>query len=153
MPGKGNLIHGDSINSNSPYETWRNMKYRCDNIKNPSYKSYGGRGIRVCDEWREYKVFKTWAINHGWKKGLTIDRINNNGDYEPGNCRFITRSENTKKLVRFGGPTAKMSYETVYIIRFLYGIGIPRKNLMKQFELSNHQIGKIVNYKAWKEEC
>lgn len=65
--------------------------YDCDSIK---FKYYKGRGITICDEWMSFPVFEKWAMEHGWKKGLQIDRIDNNGNYSPDNCRFVTPKEN-----------------------------------------------------------
>jgi hypothetical protein len=90
-------IHNDRRNPNSPYKTWRSMKARCHNKNATRCERYGGRGIKVCDEWNDYVKFKEWALANGWTKGLTIDRIDNDGNYEPGNCRFISRIENAKK--------------------------------------------------------
>ena len=71
------------------------MKQRCYNKNNKAYKNYGGRGITVCPEWRnEPEVFIDWAKANGYEIGLQIDRINNDGNYEPNNCRFVTRKEN-----------------------------------------------------------
>jgi len=71
------------------------MKERCYNITHKDYKYYGGRGITMCDEWKnDVKIFYNWAIINGWKKDLEIDRHNNNGNYEPDNCRFIIHKEN-----------------------------------------------------------
>lgn len=87
------------------------MKDRCCNPNSDSYKYYGGRGIRVCDEWlSDYKVFEEWAFNHGYSKELTLDRIDVNGNYDPSNCRWISRSEqmcNTRRnrLVTYKGVT------------------------------------------------
>lgn len=76
---------------------WCAMKNRCCNPKVHNYKNYGGRGISVCEEWRvSYKNFRRWALNNGYSQGLEIDRINVNGDYEPSNCRFVTRSVNQR---------------------------------------------------------
>lgn len=92
---KLSYIHGDKDNKNSPYETWHAMRQRCSNPKTYSYRTYGKRGIKVCDEWQDYVTFKTWAIMHGWHKGLTIERIDNDGNYCPDNCEWITKSENS----------------------------------------------------------
>jgi hypothetical protein len=79
------------------HDVWSSMKVRC-NSNRPSYESWNGRGIKVCDEWNNFLPFYNWAINNGYKKGLTLDRINNNGNYEPGNCRFTTYSvQNSNK--------------------------------------------------------
>lgn len=76
------------------YKTWLNMKQRCSNKKIVTYKHYLDKGIKVCEEWENsFENFESWALSNGYKEGLTIDRINNDGDYEPSNCRWITLSE------------------------------------------------------------
>lgn len=73
---------------------YNHMISRCYNKKNKAYKYYGGRGIKVCDEWlNDNKKFFNWSINNGYKYNLTIDRINVNGNYEPNNCRWATNKE------------------------------------------------------------
>lgn len=69
------------------------MKARCSNPKHKWYKHYGGRGISVCDEWLEFMPFMEWAIENNYNDVLTIERINNDGNYEPNNCKWATQHE------------------------------------------------------------
>lgn len=89
------FIHGASLSDGSQehrlYKLWSAMRERCRCPNNQAYKNYGGRKIKVCKEWGDYLTFRKWALNNGYKPGLTLDRINNNGDYEPTNCRWTTR--------------------------------------------------------------
>lgn len=76
------------------YGIWCGMKNRCLNPKNKSYADYGGRGITVCGEWEnDFTAFREWALSHGYREDLSIDRIDVNGDYEPSNCRWATAKE------------------------------------------------------------
>lgn len=79
------------------YKIYKGLLQRCYITSNPAYKNYGGRGIRICDEWVDKKSgfinFYNWAISNGYKGNLSIDRINNNGNYEPNNCRWATRKQ------------------------------------------------------------
>ena len=76
------------------YWCWKAIKQRCLNPRCRAYHNYGGRGVTVCDEWLNFEPFLAWALDAGWQKGLDLDRIDNDGDYTPNNCRFVTRREN-----------------------------------------------------------
>ena len=90
-----NQTHG--MSKTRLFTTWRNMRVRCYSEKDKRYPHYGGRGITVCDEWRDsFEAFRDWALANGYNDDLTIDRIDPDGNYEPSNCRFITRAENNK---------------------------------------------------------
>lgn len=96
------------------YNVWSSMKRRCYGSTSVEHY-YRDKGIRVCDEWREsFTTFWHWALANGWKRGLDIDRIDGNGNYEPDNCRFVTRLENNlnkKNLNRvdYHGKTVLLS--------------------------------------------
>lgn len=88
---KGNVKHNLYHGNRRLYAVWTNMKQRCYNTNQRNYKDYGGRGIYVCEEWvNDFQAFYKWAISNGYKSDLTLDRINNDGIYEPSNCRWTT---------------------------------------------------------------
>lgn len=93
------------------FSIWSNMKSRCTNPNVASYKNYGERGIFVCEEWmNDFESFYKWSMSSGYADSLTLDRINNDGNYEPSNCRWATREEqrlNRKdvKYLTFNGKT------------------------------------------------
>jgi hypothetical protein len=75
------------------YGVWRSMKNRCTNPNNKDFPNYGARGISVCSEWQNFSTFQAWALANGYAEGLTLDRTDNDGSYEPDNCRWVTRKE------------------------------------------------------------
>lgn len=107
--GSYNKRHG--LSKHPLYKTWHNMRSRCKNPNATKYYIYGGKGIKVCSEWdNNFKSFYDWSIRSGYKKGLSIDRINSNGDYEPNNCRWTTitkQNNNTSQnhLITYYGKT------------------------------------------------
>jgi len=80
--------HGES--KSRLHGVWSGMKQRCNNPKTTEYSAYGGRGISVCEAWERYEPFKEWATTYGYRCGLQIDRKDNDGNYEPNNCRWVT---------------------------------------------------------------
>ena len=93
--------HG--LSKSKLYRVWHCMKCRCLNKNDKRYNSYGGRGIKICKEWEnDFYSFYKWSIQNRYKEGLSIDRIDNNGNYEPSNCRWVdknTQNNNTRRNV------------------------------------------------------
>lgn len=92
------------------YEVWKCMKRRCYNKNSTGFKYWGGRGITVCDEWQEYIPFRNWARANGYKRGLTLEREDNNKGYNPNNCSWVThaaqhRNRSDNKLITLFGET------------------------------------------------
>ena len=102
----GNYKHG--LSKSALYKKWAAMKRRCSCPKDSHYHLYGGRGIYVCNEWLKNPVeFITWAFNNGYRKGLTIDRIDCDGPYSPQNCRWVTWEKQNQNLRKRKGTTSK----------------------------------------------
>jgi hypothetical protein len=91
----GNQKHG--MVGTRLYSVWYGMKQRCINPNNISYKWYGAKGVRVCEDWLEFIPFMEWALSNGYTEELTLDRIESGKGYEPGNCRWITQEQNTSR--------------------------------------------------------
>ena len=92
------------------YTIWGGMKTRCLSPNEPCYQYYGGRGIKVCNEWLSFDAFREWALSHGYRDDLTLDRINVDGNYEPSNCRWLTIQEQqsnkrSNRVIEFNGES------------------------------------------------
>ena len=111
----GSSSHGQS--TTRLYRIWSGMYNRCYNEKRKDYKKYGGSGIKICDEWLGkdgFSNFAEWATNNGYSEELSIDRIDNNGNYEPLNCRWATNKEqcinrHTNHMITINGETMTLS--------------------------------------------
>jgi hypothetical protein len=110
--GESNTKHG--MAHTRLYHIWANIIQRCENPNNSSYKNYGGRGITVCDDWKnDFQTFYDWSMANGYLEDLTIDRIDVNGNYEPSNCRWTTIKEQgfnrrNNHFITFNGKTQTM---------------------------------------------
>ena len=102
---KTGITHG--LTQHRFYKTWNNIFKRCNNPKNKYYKNYGGRGIKVCEEWLDVRNFVTWCeLTHPNIEGYTLDRIDVNGNYEPSNCRWATPSiQNVNKRLQLNNKS------------------------------------------------
>ncbi len=112
LSGNKSNLYRHGLSRHPLYRVWDSMIRRCSNRKHKQFKYYGKRGIRVCIEWWNPETFILWALGHGWKKGLHLDRIDNSGNYEPDNCRFVApktnlrNRRNTVFLTAFGETKA-----------------------------------------------
>ena len=117
------------------YRIWSGIKTRCYNKNNKDYKNYGARNIKICEEWlNDPKVFIKWALKNGYKKELSIDRINNNGDYEPNNCKWSTAKEQANN--KRDRPN-KTGIKYIYFENNKYRVRMPVNGKNKRFGCFN----------------
>ena len=95
-------------------DIWRHMHYRCEKVNSFGYKYYGAKGIKVCDEWKDFDAFATWSYQNGYNENLTIDRIDCSKSYEPNNCRWVdfkVQNNNSSHChyLTYNGITASIS--------------------------------------------
>jgi hypothetical protein len=95
---KSTLTHG--MTGQRLYRVWQAMKARCQNPKTTRYERYGGRGINLCQQWQQFEPFQNWALANGYTPEMTIERNDVDGNYEPSNCRFVTKREQTRNTSR-----------------------------------------------------
>jgi hypothetical protein len=111
--GKKNSCYKHGEVKTRLYKIWGDMRNRCNNPNNSAYIYYGGRNIKVCQEWSDFLNFKEWALQNKYKNNLTIDRIDVNGNYDPNNCRWVSkREQNLNKrnnhYITYNGETHTM---------------------------------------------
>lgn len=108
------------------FSVWRNMLNRCYNPSSDRYYAYGEKGISVCDEWRnDFKVFAKWAIENGWKVGLSIERKNVLSEYSPENCTFITMKEQARN--KTNNVLLTLNNETKCVAEWAEELGLDAK--------------------------
>ena len=147
-------VHGDPLSAGYPsaggtpeYITWQGMKTRCYSNKDKHYHRYGGRGIIVCDKWKHN--FRAFLKDMGYKpfKGAQIDRIDNDGNYEPSNCRWVTAVENMRNR-----NNTVLSMEKAREIRKLYSTGnYKQSELAKLYNVNHGIISTVIHNKTWRE--
>lgn len=122
------------------------MKQRCSYKGNQNYERYGGRGIKVCNEWIvDYTIFRTWALKNGYQEGLSIERVDNSKGYSPDNCTWIPVNHQSRNR-----RTSKLDIEKVRHIRKQYSTGKYKQNeLAKMYSVTAPMIHVIVRNKKW----
>ena len=127
------------------FGVWATMKNRCNNPKVDAYPHYGGKGIKVCDEWLDFITFHSWAMENGYAHGMTIDRLDNSKDYHPGNCRFVSWTEQGRNTSR-----VKINVKTAREIKKYLALGYKPKKLSELLYVSYHIVKDIKRGKTWK---
>lgn len=136
------------------FTIWCGMKARCLDPKAISYKSYGARGITVCQEWlgeQGFENFHNWAIANGYTDELTIDRIDNNGNYEPNNCRWVEAKENRKKQ-------RNVHYVEAYSLKLSVSdwcrkVNMSKSTAYKYLNRSENDFKKMLGRRLEKDKC
>lgn len=140
-------MHGMSLGSTGKrtplHRLWLNMRNRCNNPKTASYRYYGGRGIKVCARWDRFVNFAADVGEHPGS-GWTLDRIETDGDYEPGNVRWATRTTQARNR-----NYNRVSHTTVVEIREAYAAGARQVDLAAKYGASQTTISAIVRGKTW----
>lgn len=138
----------DSTGHSRIYRIWRAMVMRCTNPKMDNYSRYGGRGIRICDEWQNFQVFHDWAVSNGYSDDLSIDRIDPDGDYSPENCRWAdSEMQNNNRrdsvFVEYNG-------ERMTIAQWARKLDVPVMTLYKRHQRGWSDEEIIIGFRAHK---
>ena len=138
------------------YSRWLDMRNRCFNSKNNRYHRYGGRGIKICDDWNDFAVFRDWALKNGFQKHLTIERLDNDEGYSPENCAWVSIAENLKnKTVNSAHgmqmPHSRLTDNDVIAIRAMRRLQGDKVNKVAgQYDVSVATIYNIRARRSWK---
>ena len=137
--------HGCTTKNARLYDIWHSMKERCQNPNSVGYKYYGEKGIKVCDDWiNNVHSFFNWSYANGYEDNLTIDREDNDGDYEPSNCRWISITEQNRNR-----SSTVLTKEIVKEIRSMYVNGIKVPDIARTLNLNRRTLNDVVNKKTW----
>jgi len=149
-----NPSYSHGLSSKRIYKIWMNMKHRCYNPKAKCYHRYGKKGICICDIWlNDFTAFYSWALTNGYTDKLTIDRIDKNKNYEPENCQWITKSENSKKdIIGEKCHFAKLTQKQVEEIKERIRSGEKCVLLAKDYRVATVTVYSIKYGKRWKNE-
>lgn len=128
------------------YKIWVGIKTRCQNPKYHAFHRYGGRGISVAPIWDDPAEFIRWGIDSGWRSGLQIDRIDNNGDYSPENCRFVTVTENSRNTGR-----NRITAATAARVKELLSTGIRQIDIARDLNVPSYIISQIATGCTWRD--
>ena len=128
------------------WKRWRSMRCRCSTKTDTGYKYYGGKGITVCKEWDEsFLVFKKWALENGYADNLQIDRRDNNGNYSPENCRFVTQKTNLRNR-----SAIKLNLKLAKEIRNLYATGkYTKTDIGRMFGVTRQTATSVIKNELW----
>ena len=126
------------------YKIWVGIKVRCYNEKSTSYPRYGGKGIRMCDEWQAFKPFKEWATDAGYDDKLTIERKDSKLDYYPANCEWATYYEQNRNK-----SNNRLTANDIPVIRMMVNEGMTQVDVAKTFGCLVQSINYIVHGKQW----
>lgn len=138
-------IYPFKVKAHPLWRILKGMKMRCYNASSTTYHNYGGRGISICLEWRENSAcFIQWGIENGWKPSLMIDRIDNDGNYEPSNCQFVSNRDNcmnkrnTVKILYHGALMTTRELESI-------SVGIPSNTIARRIKISGWDVQKAIS--------
>jgi len=143
----GNQARKHGLTNSPEHIIWKNMNQRCTNPKRPDYKHYGGRGICICDEWCGENGFQNFIRDMGFKpeENSSLDRIDNNGNYNKDNCRWVTQIEQKRNR----SICKIQNMEQANQIREEYKNGIKTKDLALKYNCSKSCINRVLNNTTW----
>ena len=130
------LIEGKTYYTKPWYTNWKSMMERCYRVKAVNYPFYGGRGIKVCEKWHDISQFESWVNQSNYAQGMTLDRIDVNGNYEPSNCRWATKLQQQRNTTRLRKITYKN--ETHCISEWAEILGLEYNTLYHRFRRNNY---------------